>query len=91
LEAEQVGDMEGVEITPEIAAMITAEMSTALVDEAEAESKSPLEYINELRRSLHGTYGKSEEAMEDDIDGTFEEELRNAETASKHLCLSYRT
>ena len=81
LEAEQVGDMDGVEITAELATMLTEGMRTALVHEAAAESKSTLEYIDELRKSLHATYGKSAEDMEED--GSFEEEMRNVETASQ--------
>ena len=82
LEAEQVGDMEGVEITPEIAAMITDEMRTALAEEAATESKSTLEYIEDLRKSLHATYGKPAEDMENEEDGGFDAAVRNAETAS---------
>lgn len=88
LEAEQVGDMEGVEFTPEVASMITAGMRTALVDEAAAESKSTLEYIEVLRRSLHETFGKSEENLEDDIDNTHEDELRKNADAASNTSLS---
>lgn len=61
LELEHFGGMEGIEVTPGISALLTEDMRTTLVREAAEAELSLLEYIQELRSSLHRTHGKSEE------------------------------
>ena len=64
MELEIVGDAEGMEVAPGIAALLTDTMRSTAISEAAENGMTPLEYIQSLRTSLHQTYGKS---VEEDI------------------------